>query len=87
MLLQVLQPLQPLFLTLLRPSKPLSNRPGMSLQVLFLLFEVLQPAATPMAMRLCGVPSLNYYKSAHFALGMKFRERDTDAPASVPEGL
>ena len=87
MLLQVLQPLKPLFLTILRPSKPAPNRPAMSLQVLFLLFEVLQPAAKPLAMRLCGVPSLNDYRRAHFAPGMKFRERGTDAPASLPEGL
>lgn len=87
MLLQVLQPLKPLFLTILRASKPPSNRPSMSLQVLFLVSEVLQPAAKPHGHWLCGVPSLNYHRRAHFAPGMGFQERRAVAPATLPEGL
>ena len=87
MLLQVLQPLKPLFLTILKALIPPSNHPGMSLQVHFWVFEVLRPAAKPHGYWLCGGPSLDYYRRAHFAPGMRFRERRASAPASVPEGL
>ena len=59
----------------------------MSLQVLFLVSEVLSPAAKPHGHWLAGGPSLNYYRHAHFAPGMRFRERRANAPASLPEGL